>query len=133
MSDFGLVKSFHIDNGELDGMKLNQAFVLGYELSMIDALIDLGVPFNRPVHSANRERIEESFDNAERPYTLKWMPTDTSEEWMWLHAKAVKCDKVPCVLVEDENSEGDTFAALIVPEGFVLARRVCGEVRYIEG
>lgn len=132
MAEFGMLKSFHIDNGELDGLRLNEAFTLGYELAMIDALIDLGVPFNRPVHSANRERIEESFAKAGRECELTWMHTDTSEEWMWLHASAVKVDKLPCAIVEDEDAEGNMFSAIVVPDGFVAARRVCGEVRYLD-
>ena len=82
--EYGLVKSFDIDNGELDGLRPVDCFVLGYELAQIDALVKVDVQFERPVHAANRERIEKSCKDAGRAFTLRWMEGDSSETWMWL-------------------------------------------------
>lgn len=84
MADFGLVKSFDIDHGELDGLSPQECFVLGYELGEIDRLLQLRAPISRPVHSANRERILKSCAEAERLHTLSWMVGDSSESWLLL-------------------------------------------------
>lgn len=85
MAEFGLVKSFDIDNGELDGLRPKDCFVLGYELAQIDALLESGVELSRPIHAENRERIDKSCANAGRQYKISWMPGDSSESWMMLH------------------------------------------------
>lgn len=87
MAEYGLVKSFDIDNGELDGISPQQCFVLGYELAQIDALLTSGATFERPVHAANRSRIEKACRDAGVEFELNWMPGDSSESWMWLAAK----------------------------------------------
>lgn len=84
MAEFGLVKSFGIDNGELDGLRPQECFVLGYELAMIDALLKEPKGFNRPVHAHNKERIEKACRDANRPFILRWMEGDSSESWMQL-------------------------------------------------
>lgn len=88
MADFGLIKSFDIDCGQLDGFSPQQCFVLGYELALIDDLAKGTAPFNRPVHSANRERIEKSLNDAGRAYKLTWCEGDSSEEWMLLDVRS---------------------------------------------
>src|SRR5690606_34881181 len=82
MADFNLQKSFNIDNGELDGLSPQECFVLGYELAQIDSLTTYGAPFEKPVHAANKERIEKSLEGL--PYELKYMSDDVSETWMLL-------------------------------------------------
>ena len=83
MAEFGLVKSFGIDNGELDGMTPQEIFVLGYELAEVDDLVKTNLKgFRRPIHAANRERIEKSCRDAKREFVLTWMAGDTSESWM---------------------------------------------------
>jgi len=84
MADFGLVKSFNIDDGELDGLSSQQCFVLGYELAQIDSLLARGVAINKPVNAENKERIEESCRDADRTFRLTWMEGDSSESWMML-------------------------------------------------
>ena len=84
MAEFGLVKSFGIDHGELDGVSPQQCFVLGYELAQLDALLAAGKAIDKPVHAINQERIRKSCDDAERPYKLTWAPGDSSESWMHL-------------------------------------------------
>lgn len=82
--DYGLVKSFGIDDGELAGNSMQECFVMGYELAQIDALVKGTEPFSRPVHAANKDRIIKSFQDTGRKFDLKWMPEDVSETWMWL-------------------------------------------------
>lgn len=80
---WGLVKSFDVDHGELDGVQRNECFVLGYELRWIDELVKLPAAIDRPVHALNRERIEKSCRDAEREFSLTWCG-DSAEEWMRL-------------------------------------------------
>lgn len=84
MAKYALKKSFHIDNGELDGLQRNECFVLGYELGEIDRQLTRISGFERPVHVENRERIEESCRDAGREFSLTWMEADKSETWLWL-------------------------------------------------
>jgi len=84
MSKFGLVKSFEIDNGELDHLRPKDCFVLGYELARIDSLLATGEAISQPVHADNKNRIESSCRDAERTYRLNWMAGDCSESWMML-------------------------------------------------
>jgi len=84
MSEFGLIKSFSIDNGELDGLSAQECFVLGYELAQVDQLLSSGQPIRQPVHADNQCRIESSCRDAGREYKLTWMLGDESESWMLL-------------------------------------------------
>lgn len=59
MADFGLVDSFHIDHGELDGLSPQECFVLGVEWSAAYALVlSDGEPTQeRLIHHRNAERL----------------------------------------------------------------------------
>jgi hypothetical protein len=35
MAEFGMVRSFDIDDGQLDGLRPQEIFVLGYELALV--------------------------------------------------------------------------------------------------
>lgn len=84
MSGFGMKKSLDIDNGELDGLRPQECFVLGYELALIDSDLEQGRAISKPVHSANRERIEKSCRESGRQYRLTWPHDDRSEMYMQL-------------------------------------------------
>lgn len=84
MAQYGLVKSFHIDNGELDGLRDKDCFVLGYELALVDEALKLPPAISRPIHVENRERVEEACRDAGREFRLVWMPGDVSESWLQL-------------------------------------------------
>jgi hypothetical protein len=89
MAEYGLKKSFDIDNGELDGMSPQQCFCLGYELAMIDSLAANEVSrmlFERPVHAVNQDRIRKSMKDAGLSFTLTYMENDVSESWMLLRS-----------------------------------------------
>ena len=89
--EFELIRAFHIDNGELDESPKNECFVLGYELGQIDELLKHEKKqFERPVHSDNRERIEESCQDSGRRFRLVWQSCDPSESWMWLSVASVE-------------------------------------------
>ena len=90
MANFGLIKSFAIDNGELDGMSAQQCFVLGYELAQIDHMLATGKKIYQPVHSDNRARIESSCQDDGRPFRLAWMPGDSSESWLLLEVESAE-------------------------------------------
>lgn len=83
MAEYGLLRPFQIDNGELDGVSKAQAFTLGYELATIDRLLELPEAISRPVNADNRERIETVCRESGRRYQLVWSG-DESEAWMQL-------------------------------------------------
>lgn len=84
MPDYGLIKSFGIDNGELDGLRHKDCFVLGYELALVDDQLKSPSGFSRYIHIENRDRIEQSCLDAGRDHRLNWMQGDSSESWLWL-------------------------------------------------
>lgn len=84
-ADFGLVKSFNIDDGQLDGLTPQHCFVLGYELADIYWMLRTGNAFTKTVHSANADRISEACKG--RECRLQWFATDRSETWMTLEVK----------------------------------------------
>jgi len=89
MARFGLVKSFLIDDGQLDGRSPQECFVLGYELAQIDQLLKATGGIRQPVHADNRERIESACKDAGRPYRLTWLPGDVSESWLLLEVATI--------------------------------------------
>lgn len=84
MAEFGLIKSFDIDDGQLDGLTPQHIFVLGYELATIDWLLQQPAEITRNVHAANRERIEKSCKDSGRRFKLSWISFDIGESWMLL-------------------------------------------------
>lgn len=56
-ADWGMVESFHIDNGELDGLSLHQAFVLGVEWQMVYEKLQSGKGFRQAIRAENEQRI----------------------------------------------------------------------------
>lgn len=89
VADFGLVKSFDIDNCELDGLREKDCFVLGYELALVDEQVKRPAAFSRPIHAENRERIEKSCRDSGREFSLGWMQGDSSESWLWLEVRSL--------------------------------------------
>lgn len=87
--EFGLLKSFDIDNGELDGLTAQEIFVLGYELAQIDSQLEQPDGISQMVHADNQSRIEKACKDAERPYRLNWMQGDQSESWMQLEVAPI--------------------------------------------
>ena len=92
MANFGLIKSFGIDHGELDDLSRQQCFVLGYELADIDCLLKQPRSISKPVHADNKARIEKSCAESGREFHLKWMPGDLSEAWMQLDVAPLPAD-----------------------------------------
>ena len=84
MAEFGIVKPFGIDDGELDGLSSQQCFVLGYELAQIDHLLAGEDEIRKPVNADNRQRIEAACRDSGRSCRLNWLPGDVSESWLLL-------------------------------------------------
>lgn len=84
MGKFGLIKSFQIDNGELDELSPQECFVLGYELAQIDQLLKATPEIRLPVHANNQGRIRSACDDTDRAYRLTWLQGDVSESWLLL-------------------------------------------------
>ena len=82
MAEFGLKKSFEIDNGQLDGLSPQECFVLGYELAKIDDMLESEVDgFDQICHTANRQRIVKSCRDAGRKFRCVSI---LDSEWMTL-------------------------------------------------
>ena len=84
MSKYGLVKSFDIDDGQLDGIPPHQCFVMGYELALIDEALKRPEPIGKPVRIENRQRILKAVKDAGRYCRLTFMQDDVSESWLRL-------------------------------------------------
>ena len=93
--EYGLIRPFDIDDGQLDGMELAEAFVLGYELSLVDQALDRGYGAMSPVHAANQHRIASECKRRNRKYRLTWVHNDVSEEWMSLSLCDVDTGEFP--------------------------------------
>ena len=85
MAEFGCVRPFGIDDGELEGFNPQQCFVLGYELALIDALLEREAGFHRIVHAANQQRIEAEIVRKGREFRWEWPSDDGSEMWVNLY------------------------------------------------
>lgn len=69
--EFSLVEPFHVDNGELEGLTLQQAFVLGYEYAVIREKLDIGsFPFEVTFHSENEARVRKMLDRNNAHYEI---------------------------------------------------------------
>ncbi len=80
--DFGCIRPFDIDNGELDDKTPQECFVLGYELALIDQLIERKKEIDRMVHADNCGRIEAALIKAGRQFAFVWPKDDVSEAWI---------------------------------------------------
>lgn len=87
--DFGLIQSFAIDGGELDGLLPAHVFVLGFELGEVTRQFESGEPFKRLIHIANLHRIGLAAKRFGRRW--RWMPCgDQGEEWAMLTCEATQ-------------------------------------------
>ena len=61
MSRYSLKESFHIDDGQLDGLSIQECFVLGYEYSQVCHKMDIFAPVrDMTVHRANIDRLNKA-------------------------------------------------------------------------
>jgi hypothetical protein len=84
MAEYEQVEPFGIDNGQLNGLALHEAFVLGVEWQMVAQQAAATEGFERPIHAANRDRLEALLTRHERRYSLHNLHDDVSENWLWL-------------------------------------------------
>lgn len=83
MSQWGCEFSFGVDNGELDGIRPCEIFVLGYELALVREVYAVRTEGGTwPVHSANQDRIRRALTDKLRTFRLTYMADDPSESWM---------------------------------------------------
>jgi len=69
--EFSLVQPFYVDNGELDGLSLKHAFVLGYEFCCImEKLYRKEFPFEVQFHSDNETRVRKALDSHHANYEI---------------------------------------------------------------
>lgn len=80
------LRTFETDNGELDGLTVQECFVLGFELCTIERNLKDSRGFSQKVNSANRDRIAEACTDAGRQFKMTWIE-DQSEAWLQLKVK----------------------------------------------
>lgn len=105
MSDsFTLSESFHIDDGQLDGLTPVQCFVLGVEWQQITAKLDdiTDRPVAFTVHAENQLRLQLACDHRKRPARWTWPTNDSSESWIFLNV--MPCDDAEPGETADETS-----------------------------
>ena len=85
--EFGVIRDFAVDDGQLDGLDLKEAFVLGYELSTIDKMLlefeHLGEVLL--VHSRNLERIKSYAEKLGKQLRVSFAHNNVSEEWCYIY------------------------------------------------
>lgn len=82
--NWGDCEPFGVDGGELDGLFPAECFTLGVEWGLIYTLAEQPDGFERLIHSQNQDRIKQLLARRNRIFSLKFLPDDQSEEWMWL-------------------------------------------------
>lgn len=85
-SQFGLIETFDIDDGQLEGHTPAGCFVLGYELARISEWAE-----HRPeamagllVHASNQSRVAAALTLRNRRFRWRWPHDDQSEQWVYL-------------------------------------------------
>jgi hypothetical protein len=84
MAEFAMVRSFGIDDGQLDMLRPQECFVLGYELAKVDAALTSPAGWSGMIHADNRDRIDAYAKKLGRAVRFTWMEADRSESWMEL-------------------------------------------------
>lgn len=85
MNEYELELSFGIDHGELDGLRLQDAFVLGYEFAnFVEAMKFQPAGCSMVLHSGNWARVKAAAVKYNRRVTSSWCEQDASEDWMQL-------------------------------------------------
>ncbi len=87
--EWGMVQSFHIDNGELQGLRLEDVFVLGVEFQMFfHSATHLDDAFSLQMHPENEARVCAMLRKHGRDFRVRYMPGDVSESWKMVDVAA---------------------------------------------
>ena len=65
-----LIADFVIDDGELDGISADKAFILGVEFGMAHARLQTGLPFEMYIHTENLLRVDELILSQNRLHSI---------------------------------------------------------------
>lgn len=90
MSGYGILFSFGVDNGELDGIPPHHVFVLGFELGMIYRAIEEEREYNGIAHAENLPRIQSMCEKLGFNVASWWFHGDPSEQWVDLKIRERK-------------------------------------------
>ena len=78
MTHYDMLQSFHVDNGELDGLSPQDCFTLGVEWQMIyQHTLDGVIKIEQMVHSTNEDRLTAMLESAN--YFVSWRTLN--DEW----------------------------------------------------
>lgn len=86
MAGYDLMEPFDIDHGELDGLRPQDVFVMGYELCQFHALADKGLAFQKPAHVANIDRISAALNRRGLAFEVV---IETDGEWATFTVEAM--------------------------------------------
>jgi hypothetical protein len=85
-AEYEMCEPFDIDHGELEGLRLQDAFVLGVEWQMVHQQLENGREFDRMIHADNIKRIRAMCERRGRDFAIE--PT-LEEEWGNLKVEAM--------------------------------------------
>ena len=88
---WGMVDSFNIDRGELDGMDTQVIFTLGVEWQMVREMLSSPDSFKQVVHAANVPRLV----SLARKYGREIVPEVSSDNDVWAIVSAVDTGRQP--------------------------------------
>ncbi len=71
IADYSFSESSDVDDGQLDGVSLASAFILGVEWEMLREALALGGEIDMPIHKKNLERIQRLCLRRSRRYSHK--------------------------------------------------------------
>ena len=92
-AEYDLMEPFDIDNGELDGLRPQECFVLGVEWQMCAALADTGKAWGKMIHLMNLPRIEAMLNRRGLEHVAAGLNMDASlatmNDWVSISVEAM--------------------------------------------
>lgn len=81
--EWGMIRSFGIDKGELRDLSQQDCFVLGYELAKFDRLLSSKrKTFDMLAHASNIDRMKAYAQRKGRTVKIAFAACDQSEDWI---------------------------------------------------
>lgn len=85
--NYELLESCHIDHGELEGISLQEIFILGVEWEMIRQQCYRGKAFTRTMHKNNEVRVKKMLDSYGRDFS--YVICEGADGWVNLTVHAL--------------------------------------------
>lgn len=85
-----LAKQLGIAHGELTGLSVQEAFLLGYELRDFYSRIHRSYEFRVTINASNRTRVEDCLMARQREFKWHWFRDSKQQYWGQLHVMPQK-------------------------------------------